>query len=142
LTDIRAHAARYIGVPFRDKGRDPSGWDCWGLLRFVGAEVGLGEFPSYADAYISANGDVGAAIEAHLGNWRKLPSPRPGCALLFRRFGVAHHVGLAVSRNEMLHVCRGLTGGSTIERFDTLVWGHLLAGAYLPNGKEETCNPL
>lgn len=136
MIDIRATASRYVGVPFKDKGRDPSGWDCWGLLRYVGAEIGLGQFPSYAEAYESANGDVGMAIDAHLGNWRRLARPRAGCALLFRRFGVAYHVGLAVSRSDMLHVTREMTGGTTIERFDTIVWGHLLDGAYLPKGKE------
>lgn len=142
MTDIRVRAARYIGVPFKDKGRDPAGWDCWGLLRYVRADMGLGQSPSYAEAYDSAHGDVAAAIEAHLGNWNRLSAPRPGSALLFRRFGVAYHVGFCVSRSEMLHVSRDLIGGTTIERFDTIVWGRLLDGAYWPKGKEELCKPL
>ena len=122
MSDIRAIAAQYVGVPFKDKGRDPTGWDCWGLLRFVGGEIGMGRFPSFVDAYVTANGDVSAAIEAHLGNWRRLERPRAGAALL--------------------HVTRDVTGGTTIERFDTIVCARQLDGAYLPKGKEETCNPL
>lgn len=132
----RAIARPYVGVPFIDHGRDPSGWDCWGLLRFVGAHGGHPLQPSYAEAYDRADGagaaKVAAAIEAHLGNWRQLPAPAPGSAILFRKRGRAFHVGLAVSRNEMLHVGRDMAGGTTIERFDTLVWSHLMAGAFVP----------
>lgn len=133
---LRAHCARYVGVPFIEHGRDPIGWDCWGLLRFVGAEIGLGRHPSYAECYERADGDgavrVGAAIDQYLGNWRPLERAVPGCAVLFRRFGRAFHVGLTVSGNEMLHVSRDMAGGTTIERFDTFVWSRLYAGAFLP----------
>ena len=42
----------------------------------------------------------------------------------------------------MLHVSRDLIGGTTIERFDTIVWNRLLDGAYWPKGKEIPCKPL
>lgn len=133
---LRLHCAQYVGVPFIDHGRDPLGWDCWGLWRYVGGEVGLGRHPSYAEAYDRADGDgeqkVAAAIAAHLGEWRRLPRPAPGAALLFRRFGRAFHVGMALNGREMLHVTRGLAGGTAIEPFDTFVWSRLLDGAFLP----------
>lgn len=141
---LRRHCARYVGVPFVDHGRDPLGWDCWGLYRFVGAEVGLGDNPSYAEAYDRADGAgtarVAAAIEAHLGKWQRLPSPVAGSAVLFRRFGQAFHVGFALNNREMLHVTRELTGGTAIEPFDTIIWSRLLDGAFLPRkeGREES----
>lgn len=133
---LRIHCGRYIGVPFLDKGRDPRGWDCWGLVRYVGCEVGMGEFPSYAEAYDRADGagadKVAAAIAAHIGEWRALPVPRAGSVAVFRRFGDFFHVGFCLNRNTMLHVLRTATGGTMIERFDTLVWSRLLVGAFIP----------
>lgn len=34
-----------IGVPFRDRGRDPSGWDCWGLVHWHYARLRFTELP-------------------------------------------------------------------------------------------------
>lgn len=133
---LRRHCARYLGVPFLDKGRDPAGWDCWGLYRHVGREVGVGDFPSYAESYDKAEGEgadkVDAAIAAYLGNWRRVSVPRPGGAAVFRKFGRYFHVGFCLSRNEMLHVLSSATGGTMIERFDTMVWSRLFVGAFIP----------
>jgi cell wall-associated NlpC family hydrolase len=46
-------AAKWIGLPYADKGRGPA-YDCWGLARAVlAAEAGL-VLPDYADAYTTA----------------------------------------------------------------------------------------
>lgn len=134
---LRRHAAQFVGVPFLDHGRTPAtGWDCWGLWRHVGASAGLGVLPDYGESYDRADGEgaqkVAAAIDLYLGSWRRLSAPRPGSMLVFRRFGRAFHVGFALDRCEMLHVHRGAIGGTVIERFDGLVWGRLLDGAFLP----------
>ncbi len=48
-----AWAAGYIGIPFRERGRDRAGCDCWGLVRLVlGERFGVA-VPSYAGDYES-----------------------------------------------------------------------------------------
>ena len=51
---IPAWAGRYVGLAFRDHGRDREGVDCWGLLSLVMREQYGVELPSYADRYASA----------------------------------------------------------------------------------------
>jgi cell wall-associated NlpC family hydrolase len=61
----------YLGVPYRDRGRDWDGWDCWGLVRAVfWREAGL-ELPAWdTDPRDRAAVEVGMAAEAR--GWRRV----------------------------------------------------------------------
>jgi len=102
---------QYIGVPFRDHGRDPSGWDCWGLVCWcLRHHFGL-SVPSFDDEYESAlqPSSVRRVISKHKPEWGKveLGDERPGDVLLLRMDGVPIHVGLCIGKPLVLHVLPG-----------------------------------
>lgn len=66
--------AHYIGLPFKEHGRDRAGLDCWGLVRLVMSEQLDLHVPSYATSY-SHTTDVAAIselIERVSGGWRQV----------------------------------------------------------------------
>lgn len=133
--DIPAWAARYVGIPFVERGRDRSGVDCWGLTRLVYAERYGIYLPGHHDGYSGTEDrpGVAAVLEAELrpgGNWRAVEGhPDAGDALLFRAgAGDLWHVGVAVARGRMLHCRRG--SDSCVERWDDGVWLPRFEGAY------------
>jgi hypothetical protein len=48
MQDVRA----YVGIPFRERGRDHNGCDCWGLVAWCSASAFSLELPSL-DGYAS-----------------------------------------------------------------------------------------
>lgn len=55
MTPIPDWVSPYVGLPYKDRGRGPDGWDCWGGVRMVMHEVFHRELPDYLDAYTTAD---------------------------------------------------------------------------------------
>jgi len=116
---------KYIEIPFKDKGRDFSGSDCWGLARlFAWLEYGW-KYPSLLAGYKSS--DDGEAIEklaektSGLFVRVKPGEERPGDLIHLRVKGSNRHVATVLAGKRMLHTMEdvGVTAG---ERYDCNPW--------------------
>lgn len=126
-----AWVAPYVGLPYKDKGRGPDGWDCWGGVRMVLAEVFGTELPDYGDEYETAadRAAVAVAVEHGLADgWERIDRPEPGALLILRIAGRPWHCGLIVAPNLFLHWVPNAT--SCIERLDSLMWTRRIEGIY------------
>lgn len=115
--------APYVGLPYRDQGRDRAGVDCYGLLRLVYAEMAGLVLPSYSDEYVTTeDGEaLQALIAGRLEPWREVASGavRPLDALLMRYGREESHIGVVVRRGLVLHT--GLhVGASRIESYTSM----------------------
>lgn len=129
LSDIPAWVSQYIGIAWKDGGRDAGGLDCWGLVRLVMMEqIGITLEP-----WSTVVPDDACQIETILMKqskqevWEKVPvgSERlADVALMSRpyrrndgRMGFADaHVGLVVAPGFLLHIDQG-TETSRIEKY-------------------------
>lgn len=119
----------YIGINYKEKGRDKDGLDCWGLVRLIYKEQYQIDLPSFTENYES---DEKQKMEQLLAfgkeGWEKVDTPTIGDVVLLRILGLNVHVGVIVSPNQFIHV-REATN-TTIERFDTGIWKHRIEGFY------------
>lgn len=134
---IPAWAGRFVGLAYRDKGRGPDAWDCWGGVRMVLADVFHVDLPDYRDAYTHANDrrSVAGAVSAGLAHgWRRVEAPRAGDLLVLSILGRPWHCGLMVNASQFLHWPppdkRGRQLLSCIERLDSPVWSNRIEGFY------------
>lgn len=122
---------KYVGIPFKEKGQDWDGCDCWGLVRlFYRTEYGviLTDLTTYyKDTSDKINIGQAAEIEKH--NARLTDSPKEGDVILFRFFGYPMHVGIYINDQKMLHVMKGID--AIIERHDKSPWKHRKLGVYV-----------
>jgi hypothetical protein len=120
---------KYIGLPYKDNGRDTSGIDCWGLARlYYSQELNI-DLPSYSTEY---NGDTSENIKELISqnkeNWTKTEVPEVGDLVLFNIYGEPTHIGICVGDNNFLHSRDGKD--SVIESLSSQQWDKRIAGFY------------
>ena len=109
----------YVGLPWRERGRDRTGLDCWGLLRLVYAERMGVTLPSFSDAYVTTEDGKALSdlMDGNMTPWREIEpgQERPGDALLMSLAGHPQHVGVICGGGMVLHIERGT--GSIVESY-------------------------
>ena len=123
------NVAEYIGIPYKDRGRDRDGLDCWGLVKLFYSDVMGIDVPGYLE-YDSAedNAAVADVIDRRVSDWKQIEAPEPGCVLLFRVKGLPIHCGIYLGRDDFLHAFKGTQ--VCIERLNSISWSKRLLGAY------------
>ena len=124
--------AQMIGVPFLEKGRGLSGFDCWGATRF-GLQHGFGiEVPSYTEYYTTTQEgeEIAALIGRESIGWPEvtLPEAQPGDVLILRIKGHPWHCGLVLDPPYFLHAERA--AGTVRERWDSLLWARRIVAVH------------
>ncbi|MHC2016302.1 NlpC/P60 family protein [Methylobacterium sp. CM6247] len=128
-------SASYIGLPWQVGGLTRDGIACWGLARLVYAEqLGI-EVPDYAAAVPSLQeraevAAIFAEATSSAGPWVKIGAADVAefDILVFRRVGLAHHVGIAVGAGRMLHI--DTDQDSCLVDYTTGRWALRLCGVY------------
>jgi cell wall-associated NlpC family hydrolase len=86
--DVVADAKKYLGIPYRWGGTDPSsGLDCSGLVQRVFKDLGV-----TLPRVVADQRDAGTAVPS-------MAQARPGDLLVFG----SHHIGIYVGNGRMLH---------------------------------------
>ena len=108
--------SEYIGLPYKHKGRGPSGVDCLGLFRMIYQnELGI-KLPDYTDKNIDYEKDWYKSEDHLVPNinniFTKISKPyKPFDGLIFFNGSntIASHLGLVISSNKFVHVFEGVS---------------------------------
>ena len=115
-TALLETALSYRGVPYRNGGSDPSGFDCSGFVQWVFAQNGLRLPREVRDQY-----QLGSAVDSD--------AVQPGDLVFFETVSRgASHVGIALGGNEFVHApsSRGVV---RVESFTVDYWKRRYVGA-------------
>lgn len=125
-------AGHYIGLPYKSRGRDSAGLDCWGLVRLILHEQMDIQVPCYTAFYDSATNheQIGPLVRRESLNWGRVREAegRLGDVVVLRMRGQPMHVGFILDERHMLHIEQGIN--SVIERYDSLKWKKRITGIF------------
>lgn len=100
---------QFVGLPWRERGRDELGADCWGLGVVLYRELLGVDLPDRAEGYASIHDRTAVAgvIAAGLGDWIKVDpgQERPLDGVLIRER--PWHIGWVQRPGWMLHMPEG-----------------------------------
>jgi cell wall-associated NlpC family hydrolase len=109
-------ALQFRGIPYRNGGSDPSGFDCSGFIQYV-----FGRFGTLLPREVREQYQVGRSVD--------LDEVESGDLLFFETVGRgASHVGLVIGSGEFVHApsSRGVV---RVERYDADYWARRFVGA-------------
>ena len=120
-------ANKYIGIPYKDGGRETDGLDCWGLVRLVYKnEYGI-ELPSFKNEYIISDRQrVNELFNQYRESWTVEENPKEGDVVLLRLLGEEAHVGVLVNDKQFLHVNHKTP--AAVENLSSIKWRDRVVG--------------
>ena len=104
---------KYIGIPFKDHGRDRTACDCYGLLRLVYAQQLGKELPVLLNEYESTTDREQLSklmeVQPTIMGFQQIPIKKamPFDVLIVRQMGADCHIGIVVKRGLMIHTEKG-----------------------------------
>jgi sulfur carrier protein ThiS len=120
---------KYIGLKYKDKGRDYDGLDCYGLVRLVYKNEFQIDLPSFSSDYTQDDRDrIEELIAQYKEGWEKIEQPEVGSIVLFRVLGAESHVGIIVNESQFIHVRENQD--SVIENLDSPYWKKRIVGFF------------
>lgn len=125
-----AYFSKYVGIPFKERGQDWDGCDCFGLVRlFYKTEYGV-ILTDLTTQYQSTSDkeNIKKAAEIEKKNARLTNTPKEGDVILFHFYGYPMHVGIYIDNQRMLHVMKGID--AVIEKHTKNYWQHRKLGVF------------
>ena len=99
-------AGKYVGIPFKEHGRDMKGVDCFGLILLIYKELGyrIDDYRYKPDWF---KGDYNLFLENYHKYAKRVPKPEPGDAILLSRNGESPtHIGVYLGNGKFIHCLR------------------------------------
>jgi len=97
--------SKYLGIPYRARGRDFHHCDCWGLVRlFLKGEYGI-ELDNFTQYSVDNLEEVKRIAEEEKENWIKVEVPDVGDVVELKIMKRDWHVGIIPFHGYVLHIC-------------------------------------
>jgi len=114
---------KYIRIPFKEKGRDESGCDCWGLVRLIYKnELGI-DLPSNHELYDNTlQRDLLAKLieDEKFHKWSEPQDQREFDVIILNVFGRPMHVGVVTKNGFMIHCSKDTN--TVHEKYTSMSW--------------------
>lgn len=131
--ELQTFIDRSRSVPFKEKGRDFDGWDCWGLVKFGLKLVYDYQAPDSQDyKTVQQVEQTWELFQRGMTYFDKVEQPRTGDVVTFRVLGKRGrypHAGLMLDGRNFLHIDAGMVS-ARVDSVTGFEWRNSLVGYY------------
>ena len=127
--------SKYIGLEFKEGGRDWSGVDCYGLMGlFLRTEFNIliddcsDEYDSLDYSEPAVREQISGLLDGGMDDWQPVYEQQAYDGILLSIAGRPLHVGIVIDKRYMLHIEKGIN--ACLERYDTAQWKSRIIGFY------------
>ena len=121
---------KYLTIPFKDRGRDHNGVDCFGLVQIIYKQEFKIQLPSYIEAYENEKDRESICNEINkekkLSGWVETDNPNHGNLIILNLLGRPLHLGVMLDHNSFIHCMKGK--GTIIEKTTDIIWRNRING--------------
>lgn len=97
--------SRYMAIPYKVRGRDFNGCDCWGLVRlFLLNEFGI-EIGNHSEYCYKDTEEIKRVVEEEKKKWDRVDVSRLGDVAEIQILKRDFHVGVLCHPGYILHIC-------------------------------------
>jgi len=117
---------KYLGIPYRNGGRDLKGLDCWGIIVLVFKDFGINvlDIAATVDCQWSFKNDNKSILD-YWQKWTEVSKPRfLDVILLNVEGGSLNHAGIYLSGSRFIHCTKAGVLVSRISRWKENVRGY------------------
>ena len=130
---IPSWCAKYVGIPFSEKGNTFAGCNCWGLFWLIYKNERNIDLPKYTYEYQDTKDieKIAAIIKREADKWEFFhENPQVFDAIVLRINAEPWHIGCVVDPEggKMLHIERYIS--ANIESYSRLMWQKRKIGFY------------
>jgi len=127
---------KYIGIPFKERGRDFNGVDCWGLVRLIYKNEFNITLPSFVDDYTTTDDTsrLEELIAQYREGWDEITALESGAVILFKLLGSESHIAVAINDKQFIHISENST--SVVESIDSVLWRKRIVGYFKYNSSK------
>jgi len=122
---------KYLGIPFKHRGRNFSGLDCYGLVIKIYEDLGykIFDLESYDEALLKS--DANYFIDNYHKEWVRIEKPKIFDVVLFRNnsCSIVTHCGVVLKEDKFIH-CSRKTKGVIVSRLFSNAWVKATEGFY------------
>lgn len=126
---------KYLGIPFKHKGRTLEGLDCYGLIIRVYDDLGykILDIEDYDESWSWR--DKNYFTENYYKEWVKVQVPNLYDVIMFKNVqGISKHAGIVLEEGKFIHTSKA---GTVLSRYEQPEWQKRFEGFY--HLKERVC---
>ncbi len=121
---------KYLGVPYKNRGRDTTGLDCWGLVICIYKDIFGIDLPDLENYEVDwSYKGKNYIMDRYTEDWVRVDMPQEMDIILIKNGkGICNHAGVMLGNKDFIQCSKG--AGVTLCKITDKIWQNRIEGFF------------